>query len=149
VIHRRCSGTSAGTAQEGFARRGHVDPTSACPVAAPRHAADIRGPHSTQFRINRAWASLHTFSAQRVTPEISDFDGKTSPPDQLLRAAQALVKGGLAFIDQPNSQNLDFASSAVTVGAAFAASLWRRRLLLDRRRPGPGCHGNGQHQADQ
>ncbi|HEX3448991.1 MAG TPA: hypothetical protein VHS97_12095 [Isosphaeraceae bacterium] len=44
-----------------------------------------------------------TFSSQRVTPEKSDFDVKTAPPDQLLQAAQALVIEGLPFPNQPNS----------------------------------------------
>jgi hypothetical protein len=51
------------------------------------------------------------FSSQRV-PETSDFDLKVAPPDQLLRAAQALVIEGLPFPNQRNSQNAGFASSA-------------------------------------
>ena len=64
-----------------------------------------------------------TFSSQRVTPEISDFDTKTAPPDQLLQAAQALVIEGLPFPNQPNTQNAGFASSAATVGGFFGVGV--------------------------
>jgi hypothetical protein len=64
-----------------------------------------------------------TFSSQRVQPEISDFDSKTAPPDQLLQAAQALVKDGLPFPNQPNSQNSGFASSAGVVGGVFGVGV--------------------------
>ena len=64
-----------------------------------------------------------TFSSQRVTPEKSDFDAKTAPPDQLLQAAQALVIEGLPFPNQPNSQNAGFASSAATVGGVFGVGV--------------------------
>ena len=64
-----------------------------------------------------------TFSSQRVTPEKSDFDTKTAPPDQLLQAAQALVIEGLPFPNQPNSQNAGFASSAATVGGVFGVGV--------------------------
>jgi MYXO-CTERM domain-containing protein len=64
-----------------------------------------------------------TFSSQRVTPEISDFDSKTAPPDQLLQAAQALVREGLPFPNQPNSQNSGFASSAGVVGGVFGVGV--------------------------
>ena len=64
-----------------------------------------------------------TFSSQRVTPEKSDFDIKTVPPDQLLQAAQALVIEGLPFPNQPNSQNAGFASSAVTAGGVFGVGV--------------------------
>ena len=64
-----------------------------------------------------------TFSSQRVTPEKSDFDTKTAPPDQLLQAAQALVTDGLPFPSQPNSQNAGFASSAATVGGIFGVGV--------------------------
>lgn len=59
-----------------------------------------------------------TFSSQRV-PEISDFDVKVAPQDQLLQAAQALVIEGLPFPNQPNSQNAGFASSSGVVGGVF------------------------------
>jgi len=64
-----------------------------------------------------------TFSSQRVTPEKSDFDTETAPPDQLLHAAQALVVEGLPFPNQPNSQNAGFASSAATVGGVFGVGV--------------------------
>ena len=64
-----------------------------------------------------------TFSSQRVTPERSDFDSKAAPADQLLQAAQALVKEGLPFPNQPNSQNSGFASSAATVGGVFGVGV--------------------------
>jgi hypothetical protein len=64
-----------------------------------------------------------TFSSQRVTPELSDFDTKTAPPDQLLQAAQALIIEGLPFPNQPNSQNAGFASSAATVGGVFGVGV--------------------------
>ncbi len=64
-----------------------------------------------------------TFSSQRVTPEKSDFDIKTAPPDQLLQAAQALVIEGFPFPNQPNSQNAGFASSAATVGGVFGVGV--------------------------
>ena len=64
-----------------------------------------------------------TFSSQRVTPEKSDFDIKTAPPEQLLQAAQALVIEGLPFPNQPNSQNAGFASSAATVGGVFGVGV--------------------------
>jgi hypothetical protein len=64
-----------------------------------------------------------TFSSQRVTPEKSDFDTKTVPPDQLLQAAQALVIDGLPFPNQPNSQNAGFACSAATVGGVFGVGV--------------------------
>jgi hypothetical protein len=64
-----------------------------------------------------------TFSSQRVTPEKSDFDVKTAPPDQLLQAAQALVIEGLPFPNQPDSQNAGFASSAATVGGVFGVGV--------------------------
>ena len=63
-----------------------------------------------------------TFSSQRV-PEISDFDVKVAPPDQLLQAAQALVIEGLPFPNQPNSQNAGFASSAGVVGGVFGVGV--------------------------
>ena len=63
-----------------------------------------------------------TFSSQRV-PEISDFDVKVAPPDQLLQAAQALVIEGLPFPNQPNSQNAGFASSAGAVGGVFGVGV--------------------------
>ena len=63
-----------------------------------------------------------TFSSQRV-PEISDFDVKVAPPDQLLQAAQALVIDGLPFPNQPNSQNAGFASSAGVVGGVFGVGV--------------------------
>jgi hypothetical protein len=63
-----------------------------------------------------------TFSAQRV-PEISDFDVKVAPADQLLQAAQALVIEGLPFPNVPNSQNAGFASSAGVVGGVFGVGV--------------------------
>jgi len=64
-----------------------------------------------------------TFSSQRVQPEISDFDSKIAPADQLLQAAQALVREGLPFPNQPNSQNSGFASSAGVVGGVFGVGV--------------------------
>ena len=64
-----------------------------------------------------------TFSSQRVSPERSDFDTNTAPPDQLLQAAQALVIEGLPFPNQPNSQNAGFASSAALVGGVFGVGV--------------------------
>ena len=69
-----------------------------------------------------------TFSSQRV-PEKSDFDVKTAPPDQLLQAAQALVKDGIPFPNVPNSQNSGFASSAATVGGFFGVGVNGLHLL--------------------
>jgi hypothetical protein len=63
-----------------------------------------------------------TFSSQRV-PEISDFDVKVAPADQLLQAAQALVIEGLPFPNVPNSQNAGFASSAGVVGGVFGVGV--------------------------
>jgi hypothetical protein len=63
-----------------------------------------------------------TFSSQRV-PEISDFDVKVAPPDQLLQAAQALVIEGLPFPNLPNSLNAGFASSAGVVGGVFGVGV--------------------------
>ena len=63
-----------------------------------------------------------TFSSQRV-PEISDFDVKVAPADQLLQAAQALVIEGLPFPNQPNSQDAGFASSAGVVGGIFGVGV--------------------------
>ena len=64
-----------------------------------------------------------TFSSQRVMPELSDFDTKTAPANELLQAAQALVKEGLPFPNVPNSQNSGFASSAATVGGVFGVGV--------------------------
>lgn len=64
-----------------------------------------------------------TFSSQRVNPELSDFDAQTAPPGDLLRAAQALVREGLPFPNQPNSQNSGFASSAATVGGLYGVGV--------------------------
>ncbi len=64
-----------------------------------------------------------TFSSQRVSPERSDFDTNSAPPDQLLQAAKALVIEGLPFPNQPNSQNAGFASSAALVGGVFGVGV--------------------------
>ena len=64
-----------------------------------------------------------TFSSQRVQPERSDFDSKTAPASELLQAAQALVREGLPFPNQPNSQNAGFASSAGVVGGVFGVGV--------------------------
>jgi hypothetical protein len=63
-----------------------------------------------------------TFSSQRV-PEKSDVDITVAPPNELLRAAQALVIDGLPFPNQPNSQNAGFASSSGVVGGLFGVGV--------------------------